>query len=603
MKHSLSTMALAVAGVALSPLSTQAQAINTVKVVVAYTADALSWANQQKITCPSLLAAPDTAQKLSKIKSLTNIGHVCEGNNTLGRSSSYIDNLINISIAETNKVYRDSGISTINLVLADRFLVASGGVNYKEGIADGELSHPEPMVLNQVKNLAIPVEMLKLRNRSDAKNSNVSILNMVHTRRAAVQGDIVVLLTGPTVDDIKTSDNKTVDGTQGMAAAIGAESPDEGFTAMTVNVATAPAFAFAHEVSHLFGANHEKVRVLLPGIVNASQDVLAGTPYMVNNKISAWGYFNETYEWQWSDPTAAAGQAPVTLKGYQDLMTYSTCATCLGLPILSTLNPGTGVNRSIAYGYVGDTYNKRRDNASAVAAGAVTVAGLGERLATMADPALATGANKIGIAFGENPAYGWDDTNGLTYSAKYDLGVPATANWNNITSRIDTTEKKLINQKGATSGVSLFITAPFAARTATGLFSHDGKAPFLTQGALAYGLDEMPAMAMADGFLSKRAQQGKVELRGLLPNATYFFKIFGSQEAGENSRITHYQIKGAAGVVDVPLATHGNTFRFAKLKGVKPQSNGVIEITVAPDSTVPDSVSVPINAIEFYQHK
>ena len=35
MKHSLSTMALAVAGVALSPLSTQAQAINTVKVVVA----------------------------------------------------------------------------------------------------------------------------------------------------------------------------------------------------------------------------------------------------------------------------------------------------------------------------------------------------------------------------------------------------------------------------------------------------------------------------------------------------------------------------------------------------------------------------------------
>lgn len=602
MKFTLNALALAVAGTALSPLAAQAQTVNTVKVVVAYTADALAWANEQKVTCPTLLSTTATKQALAKIKALTNIGHVCESSSTLGRSSSYIDNVINIAIAETNKVYKDSGINNINLVLADRFLVSSGGVNYKEGLLSSELSHPEPAVLNQLKYQTIPIEMIKLRNRNDTKNSNVSILNMVHARRAAVQGDIVVMLTGPKSNDYTNTDGSVSEMTPGVAAAIGADNPDEGFAVLTADLATAPAFTFAHEVSHLFGANHYDIRIQGPYLLNISQDVLAGTPFMVDNKISAWGFYDSTYQWKWQDPLKPANTLS-DAKGYRDLMTYGDYCDCVALPILSTLNPGAGVNR-IPYGTANDASGKRRDNASAVAAGAAKIAGFGERLSSMADPVLATGAKKIGLAFGEYPAYGINDNNGFTYDAKYDLRVPANLNWNNITSLSDTAEKALINQSGQNSGVRLAITAPFAQRSFIAAFQHDGKAPYLTQGALAYGLDEMPAMAMADGLVSKRAQQGKFELRGLNPNATYFFKLYGSQEAGANIRVAHYQIKGAGGVVqDVALPTHGNLFRFGKLKGVKPQSNGVIEIAVVPDAAVPDNASVPLNAIEFYQHQ
>lgn len=627
MKTRLTAVAWAMAATLTSPLIAHAQTINTVSVVVAYTDDAKAWAEQQKVSCPQLLANPATAARLSTIRTLTNIQHVCELDPTLGRSTNHIDNLIKIAIAETNKVYKDSGINNINLVLADQVHVTG----YKEGVAATTVSHPETMVSTLINDqgLRIAPELAGLRNRQDA-GTNAELLNVVHTRRAAVQGDIVVLLTNGTYNNAMF-DGKSLRASAGLAAGIGVDNPDEGFATLMADVATAPSFTFAHEVSHLFGANHDKVRVVGSGLINASQDVVAGTPHQVRvtvngagvNKISGWGYANPRY------PIGNPASADY-FDGYNDLMGYVACsetivkdpvtqdersAKCLGLPILSTLSPASGINRAIAYGDAGtsSTSAKLRDNASAVAAGAAKLAGFGERLSTSADPALAPNTTKIGIDFGEDPSYGWNykvsptDSTTITtaaYTKSYNLKTPADRNWNNITNREAGAAVDLIDQAGVKSRFQLAITQPFAARTATGLFAHDGKAPYTAQVLHAYGggLDEMPLMAMADGFLSKKAQQGKIEIRGLNPSARYFFKIFGSMESGENLRIAQYDLKGAGGVVkSAKLATHGNILRFAKFSNVQPQANGVIEITVKPDASVPSSVSVPINAIEFYQ--
>lgn len=626
MKLKLTAIAWLAATAFTAPVASYAQTVYTVKVVVAYTDDAKAWANENKVSCNQLLADPTTAAKLNAIKTLTNIRHVCELDFTLGRSTNYIDNLIRISIAETNKVYKDSGINNVNLVLADQYLVTG----YKEGVAATEIKHPEALVSTMINNqgLRIVPELAGLRDQNDA-SANDKLLNAIHARRSNVQGDIVVLLTNGTYNNVMM-EGKSIKGTGGLAAGIGVDNPDEGFATLMVDGATAPHFAFAHEVSHLFGANHDKVRILAPGLVNGSQDVIAGTPHMANvtingatvSKIDGWGYVNSNY------PIGTTADPSNYYDGYNDLMGYVGCsetqvtdpvtqqkrtAKCLGLPILSTLTPGAGVSTTVLYGDTGNlsATAKRRDNASAVAAGAAKVANFGERLSTAKDPAMATGATKVGIDFGEDPSYGWNFTVSptdarkiltATYTMDYDFKTPATLFWNNVTSRTDTTEKPLLNQKGVDSGFKFAITGSFAGRTATGLFSHDGKAPYAAQVFQAYGLDEMPATALADGFLSKQATQGKFEIRGLNPNARYFFKIFGSMESGENGRVAQYDIKGENGVTtSIKLPVHGNIFRFAKAAYVRPQANGVIEITVKPDASVPSSVSVPINALEFYQ--
>lgn len=628
MKTQLTALATLAASVFVTPTVSYAQTVNTVKVVVAYTDGAKAWADQNKVSCTQLLADPTTAAKLNSIKTLTNIRHVCELDATLGRTTNYIDNLIKISIAETNKVYKDSGVNNINLVLADQYLVAG----YKEGMAATEIKHPEAMVSTLVNSqgLRVAPELAGLRDKNDT-SANAKLLNAIHARRAAVQGDIVVLLTNGTYNDIMLGGQK-VKGSAGLAAGIGVDNPDEGFATLMADVSTAPNFAFAHEVSHLFGANHDKVRIVAAGLVNGSQDVIAGTPHQANvtingatvSKIAGWGYVNANY------PIGSTADPANYYDGYNDLMGYVGCgetqvtdavtgqkrqAKCLGLPILSTLTPAAGISTSVLYGDAGNlsTSAKRRDNASAVAAGAAKVANFGERLTTSLDPALAAGAVKVGIDFGEDPSYGWNFTvsptdvskiQNATYTMDYDFKTPASLFWNNVLNRTDTTEKPLMNQSGVASGFRFAITAPFAGRTATGLFSHDGKAPYAAQVFQAYGLDEMPATALADGFLSKGATQGKFEIRGLNPNARYFFKIFGSMESGENIRIAQYDIKGAGGVItSTKLPVHGNIFRFAKVANVRPQANGVIEITVKPDASVPSTVSVPINALEFYQQQ
>lgn len=584
-------LAAAIAGPLSLPLAATADVVNVVKVVVPYTTTAVAWANANQISCDNPL--PNENGKIAQVTTLTGIVHVCAEDLTLARGNSPIDNLIAIAIAEANQVYRNSGITNLRLELADSFLLADvAGTPYQEGIKPGDIAHSEPFVDFVANEIPIANELLKLRNRDDAGNSDAIILNQIHTRRAQVQGDIVVLLNGDTIND-----GYDLFPVEGLAAGIGVKDPREGFTALSIEHAIAPSYAFAHEVSHLFGANHYEIRTL--PIIGA-QDVIAGTPDFVSpGKIDAWGYQNTDY----STP-------------YQTLMAYS-CVNCLGLPILSTLNPGPGVSTAIPYGYAAVSSSEiSRNNARVVANAASTVAAFGEQLAALQDPAPASAA--IGIDFGYDTTAGWNinPTTGAylyvggldfkTYDADCNEGTGAGCDevWNNVTDPENLSEIPLKNKNGV---VACNGTTGCARIAITRKFYGASKAPYAMQALFAAGLDEMPTMAMADGFTAIRLYTlPRFELRGLDPAKRYFFKIFSSNAPTNSVRVVKYELKGATAtgashVYNSQLPSHGNIMRFARVSGVYPDANGTIEFTVNPDmNSVPFFTSVSLNAIEFY---
>jgi len=274
--------------------------------------------------------------------------------------------------------------------------------------------------------------------------------------------------------------------------------------------------------------------------------------------------------------------------------------------MLSTLSPASGVNTAFTYGHTpsgsADPDQVNRNNARVVGNAAARLAGFGESLTAPTAPVL----DKIGIDFGYDTTLGWllstSPVSVLYQSINYkscDQSCPDEF-WNNATNRRSSApELPLVDQQGNPTSAKLAITRSFHGQK---------KVPNIIASSFSFGIDEMPTMAMTDGFTAVRLfSTPRFELRGLDKDETYALTFFGSSSPVDSKRVLKLKVtgrdaSGSALVEQQGQAVHANIYRFTDFTGIRPNADGVIKVEVIPDMfSVPFFTSVTLNAMEFYQ--
>lgn len=170
----------------------------------------------------------------------------------------------------------------------------------------------------------------------------------------------------------------------------------------------------------------------------------------------------------------------------------------------------------------------------------------------------------------------------------------------------------LRNEKGELdqlSGIKLSIKKNFHSRV---------KAANSMAVLMSYGLDEMPTMAMTDGMtavksndISSPGVNPTIELINLDTCKTYSFQFFCSHGPVYNGynvlfgtvdltqRRALFKTIGE-NMKEAELDCHGYYNRFATIKGVKPNTEGSLSISLTAIDPTPNGALVSLNAIKFH---
>lgn len=570
----------------------------------------------------------DIKHHVYKVSSLFGLQHPCQGSFKLGqvepragltipeRNLVYTYNLIQISLAETTKIFANSGIDNVEFRLVGWKVSSDRGVSGdKEGaiVSYPDISgyrafgNPWPKHANvgievaaRIAKVASPIrgEVVSLRNLSyPGRSEQESQLDRVHQYRKDHQADVVVMLTRRRKSII------------GEASWIGIESADNAYAWASIGQATAPQYTFAHELAHLFGGGHYGNE----SILGASFDTHAP---VADFEVDAHGNSfadNQGFIGEYLHKTADDWEIPyyygTLLAKFADCQNYigqlsqpispSPCSAerdvvfnynYVFLPVIANINR----QLQLPSGKVLDLGKKfSRNNAR-------TIANAIERFTRFDEDFAAkkmSSAKKIGIDFGRKYE-GWTD-----YRTKSDV-YPF---WNNMT-EIESYRAyvNLIYQNGSRSGIRAVITSGFdksvVASTLTELSLSEG------------GVADMPVMAMTDGFSTR--SRGSVKLENLKSDGvSYHLRIFSSASTHSHYRPTRVTVlRGSVGnsgsEAEKPTLIYNtqlNTNQFFVFEGVIPDEEGVIEFEIAPDDPITlnnrevSDFPVNLNALELFE--
>jgi len=513
---------------------------------IAYSQQAMLWANG-RLTTYSLLGQPQQGdpenpyscaallkfgqQELSVHKLLSGISHVCEiqpqrenfalrcneiiqAEQDLCLQRAAMRNLIEISVAELNQIYKNSGLSHIRFRLVD---VVELDESYVESYPIGNSVHADPVAQVASWFLMHARNLVRLRNFEKTD----TFFQKVHQSRLNTKADLTILLVKNQFNFLRHA---------GIAADIFADTPKNTVAVLDINSAAFPRYIFSHEVSHLLGAHHGINEKNLLGL-DIEVDPL-GSAFFPDNH----GFIGKT----------SSGQ------GYSTLM--SACDGCVTLPFLSTPDVVAGLE-SLPLG------SEVENNARVVGENAQSIAVMGEKWADLyvADTARrAQQRQRISVDFG------FDAVNGFDYKADQ--------HWNAVMNPQTGASFILHDHQGAATSVTLDLLQGF---------SGVGLAHPSAQIIMGYGLDEMPVMAMVDGFYSeKEAPSPVVVLLGLVIDAEYTVTLFASADVFDQPLKTQYIVTGTESVRG-NLMVAGNMMRFLTFTQVTPSSSGTIEIRLS----------------------
>ena len=378
----------------------------------------------------------------------------------------------------------------------------------------------------------------------------------------------------------------------GLAMSIGVLEADDAFATAEVNVSTFPSYVFAHELSHLLGANHTEYKSANFIVLETSLDVISKPSYVDN---FAFDYTEGNTDIQ-------------TLMG-------NSCETCEIIPYVS--NPdiqvdidGDGVN-DVAIGVKG-----KRNNARAIGDNIARAAVLSDNL-TNSQPETSrvdTQFGIVGIDFGFNlytsvafdPVFDENDQvidiTSLTYN-DYNY-LSGSSGWNDVTAYTSSASSvDLLNTEGNNPNGSGPLSSPVSLTIVDG-FDDVERADWTNLVLMTAEVGGVPANAMADGFVASSEFSGsnapktspKLEITGLDDSKQYDFKIYGNNKSMTDFNVSHYVLTGA-NTAEGSLYTGGHPNSVVELRDLTPQ-NGKITLTVKFPLA---GGEVNLNAIEFYQ--
>ena len=537
-----------------------------------------------------------------------------------------IGKLITVMLDELNTIYRNSGISAdkVNFNLAATYHMDRDSSNKYDEFALSQSMHPNGN--DMFARLYGEIKLLKNRN-DDATCAaqpagsylncleDNGLLDKVHAIREVIEADLVVFLIRPP------------EGATGIGEAVGINvtRAENGFAWVSVEDAIAPVYTFAHEVSHLMGAQHFSLNKLL-GIMVVQPDTLnpdyaPGTRMIDNrsdigiNRIGGFEYWgtllSETS--QCMEYTRLRGLDAgdyCNNAGFNDKM--------LVLPLLS--NPE--ITRTAPGGCGGSDCNitfgmkNYRNNARVVANAAVNVAALSDQLVSDRehyDVPVKYGLD-IGVTTDVVQNRMWTEA---SISKKASDGQPTREYWMNIVS---------IKSGPATASQDGVVSA----RVVDSFFSRAHAHPS-AQASISAADNLMPVEAMLDGFKIDWKSPGwfdpnppAIEFSGLQKNGCYHVKVFASTPAILEARkinIAVYDNQAAySGARSYRSRAYRNDFnqideshlllregtsanysRFFDIHNIRP-SDGTITLEFMAD---PDTVgfleTVMLNAVQVFE--
>lgn len=570
-------------------------ACTTISVMVAYTQEAeAAISNGKKVTCSSITGnakVVDIYDGLSIVGSDGNsvpVTHPCQPNGENGdfiaannQTNNYMKNVANIGIAELNTIFADSGLGRVTFELAgEPYSLGSYEeqswytplASQEEGEPTqgycGLIDYSTDCVARFVASQApIAGEMVKARNYYNAPEA----MQALSKERVKRHADIVVLLVSDRYE------------TGGIAAEIGVQDKKNGYVALRADWANAPAFTFSHEVSHLFGAGHvELMKTQL--IENFDYADIRMDPIASDGTVTNRGIVvpNDGVTCAGVDSESTARR---TIMVYDDY-----CKNCLPVPFIS--NPNVKLE---AEGGAYDLGSNKCNNAEIVNRFADRIASFGEALEPIEELDEASKTQRMVKTYSID--FGFD-----TYRfSSYTTVSQYWGYWNNLTNPNEGAEIELKNQLGQSS------TPRTQIKVVNGFYGRSAQ-DTLTSALADFGLDEMPPMAIADGFSSMFPfNPGVFKISGLNPNVTYSFKLFAGGanvtwnqfETFKFSGETHFQ-------KEVVAKSSPNFMNFVEVSGIKPTQGGDIFIRVESGITnngrsIGSFFSTTnINALEFW---
>jgi len=572
-----------------------------IDIVVAYTHEAGVWANQNAFDCEYLMEQHEeekdgfvtTAAQAIKAAEVVSVAkansfsdsltderaeelrftHICNQTEPELDETRGIDQLIEIANQELNQIYINSGIDNVNFNI--KKIVPMGA--YSEfDIRYGK--HPEGLYRskNLFFNPPVYTELRRLRERThydfcefDGTNNdyalygwspeickqNASSVEDLHQIRLQEKADLLIVLTVPPSEVL---DDTNVTGI-GEAAGVGIEAAQNGIAWVSIKHATAPSYTYAHEISHLMGANHYSLNEILgnviqPNVLNPDLGIVDNFGYI--GEISPYldlrpeYYPNETGAEEYRT-LSALKSALDEFTHYGTLMSESgQCAKyfiemnasesngCsnegkftdrfLVLPVLSYSS--NAISRAIP---LGSNYRKR-ENARSVKNTVERVSLLSNQLDRI--KSVKQVREKMGIDFGFTESYSGASVNTPDKrNIKNESGqVLVEETWLNLTS-----VSKGTFDTGS-SGLAVEIIESFGSRK---------YAEIPVQASIASELGEMPVTARMDSFTTTWKKQtwfdrqpSAIKLSGLDSQACYSLRIFSSSNAVDNVRTTHINL-------------------------------------------------------------
>ena len=624
-----------------------------IDVLVVATDEAINWAGEKAFSCLQIAGATDGAEfdwlayeqerkrsvsnvvnyyqdigiedikhHISKIDSLFGLRHPCLENSALGnlqpdsswtkeeKNLVYTHNLIQISLAETNKIFVDSGINNVEFRLVGWELSKddSGLVKtYPDINGYRSFGKPWPKHANVAVELSARVaksvssvrgEVASLRNLSyRGQSTQEKTLDRVHQYRLDHEADVVILLTRPRKEII------------GEASWIGVESADNAYAWASIAQATAPQYTFAHELAHLLGAGHYGNE----NVLGASFDTFAPVPDFDKDEHGHSFVDNQGFIGEYVHKTADGWEFPfyygTLLSKYGDCQGYVSQlesplspSPCHGdvemvfnynyifLPVISNIAKDLRLpsGERLALGR-----RFSRNNARTMTNAVDRFMRFNESFtAKKMDP-----SKKIGIDFGRK-FQGWTD-----YRTKSD-SFPF---WNNMTNPEPyRAYDNLIYQDGSRSGIRAVISGGFEKNAVASTLAEI----VLSEGGAA----DMPVMAMTDGF-STRTRAG-VKIENLKTDgSTYQLRLFSSASVYSLYRPAKITvIRGSVGSAggekgknSLVYSTQLNTNQFFVFEGVVPDEDGSIELEISPFESISignkaiKDFAVNLNALEIFE--
>lgn len=573
----------------------------TLSVLVAYTNEAKAVTDANPVSCSSIVSDPKVTAIYSDLSikqadsTTTQVTHPCQSGSEndefieSNNSTESINNLINISMAELNQVYADSGMGNIKFELAGAPYAID--TDYVEGdwykpalsINSGESVildcygvdyHNDCLVRTLASEFPMAGELVKARNYHNAPKA----MRKLSKERAARNADIVVLL---------VSDNYQNLG--GLALEVGVIDKKNAYTVLRASLATAPAYTFIHEVSHLLGAGHV---VFEESGIGMRTDVMATDGTTTNRAI----VYAETAKQSCVKAKAASQQDQIrTIMAYDGHCPIkdedgSVVGKCPALPFIS--------NPSVAVSYNGSDYKlgtSQCNNASILKRFAGRMSLFGEALPDIEDIDEVSKAEKMAKTYSIDLGYSKFNTlNYKTDSAYWGY-------WNNLTNTRKGAQLGLKNQLGQ-------VESPQKVVKVTDSFLGKSVQDLPVRVVSDFGFDEMPPMAVSDGFTTQFPfNPGVLQISGLNPNASYTFRLF---PGGKNIQKHFFETFKFSGLKtnQKQVVTHSspNIMRFVEVKGIKPTSSGVINLRVETGKTNSGSFqgtlfsSTSLNALEFW---